>query len=210
MSKLSNYQTGKIPTWCPGCGNFLLLAGLRECFAKRNLPSEKIVITYDIGCAGNMADFIKTYGVHTLHGRVIPVAMGIKFCNPRLTVISIGGDGGVYGEGLNHLVAAVRADIDIKVFVSNNFLYSLTTGQASPTTPWGSQTKSTPQGTDLVPIDAIALVKKINPKVWAKVATNKKPKDLFEKVKEAMKHKGFALLDIRQDCLAFGKQLKTA
>ncbi len=208
MSNLSKYQTGNIPTWCPGCGNFLLMQGSQKCFADQNIDSENIVAVYDIGCAGNMADFIKTYGLHTLHGRVIPVAMGVKLHNPKLTTLCIGGDGGIYGEGLNHLITAARTNIDIKVFVSNNFLYSLTTGQTSPTTPYQAKTKSTPQGSDLIPLKPIELIKKINPKVLAQTTTSKNPKDLFEKIKEIMKHKGFALLDIETDCLAFGKQLK--
>ncbi|MBL7078181.1 2-oxoacid:ferredoxin oxidoreductase subunit beta [Candidatus Shapirobacteria bacterium] len=208
MSNLSKYQTGKIPTWCSGCGNFLLISGLQKCFADQNIDTENIVAVYDIGCAGNMADFIHAYGLHTLHGRVVPVAMGVKLYNPKLTVLCIGGDGGIYGEGLNHLITAARANIDLKVFVSNNFLYSLTTGQTSPTTPYQAKTKSTPQGSPLIPLRAIELIKKVNPKVFAKTATNQKPKELFAKIKQAMEFKGFALLDIETECVAFGKQLK--
>jgi len=203
-----NYQTGNIPTWCSGCGNFLLMAFIQQVFSEKKIPPEKIAITYDIGCAGNMADFIKTYGIHTLHGRIIPVAMGIKYFNPKLTVIGVGGDGGVYGEGLNHLIAAVRANIDITVLVSNNSLYSLTTGQASPTTPLGSKTKSTPQGTDMVSLDPIKLVKSVNKNIFARKVSAKKPMRLKRAIEEAISFKGFSLLDIEQECVVFSKQIK--
>ena len=209
MNSLNKYQTGKVPTWCPGCGNFLLMSGLQKYFAEQNIPSKDIVIAYDIGCAGNMADFIHSYGLHTLHGRVVPVAMGVKLHNPKLTTLCIGGDGGIYGEGLNHLITAARANIDIKVFVSNNFLYSLTTGQTSPTTPYKAKTKSTPQGSPLIPLNAVELIKKVNPKVFAQSTTNQKPQELFAKIKESFSHKGFSLLDIKTECVAFGKQLKS-
>lgn len=203
-----NYQTDKIPSWCSGCGNFLLMAFIQQVLSEKKIPSEKIAIAYDIGCAGNMADFIKTYAIHTLHGRIIPVAMGIKYFNPKLTVIGVGGDGGVYGEGLNHLIAATRANIDITVLVSNNSLYSLTTGQASPTTPLGSKTKSTPRGTDLVSLNPVKLVKGVNKNIFAHKVNTKNPMRLKEAIKKALSFKGFSLLDIEQECTVFGKQIK--
>lgn len=210
MNNSNNFKTDKVPTWCPGCANYLVMAFLQQTLSELKIPAHNATITYDIGCTGNMADFIKTYGVHTLHGRAIPVAMGIKYFNPKLTAIAIGGDGGIYGEGLNHLITAVRANINITVLVSNNYLYSLTTGQASPTTPKGSKTKSTPQGTDLLPLNPIHLVKTINPKIWAQTTTAKNPTTLKEKIKEAIKFKGFSLLDIEQECVTFGKLLRTS
>jgi len=135
MNNSNNFKTGKTPTWCPGCANYLVMAFLQQTLSELKIPAHNAAITYDIGCAGNMADFIKTYGIHTLHGRAIPVAMGIKYFNPKLTTIAIGGDGGIYGEGLNHLIAAVRANINITVLVSNNYLYSLTTGQPAQPLP---------------------------------------------------------------------------
>jgi len=208
MNNSANYRTTKTPTWCPGCGNYLLLTALQQALAEKQIPSHQLVVVYDIGCAGNMADFLRSYAVHALHGRIIPLAMGIKYFRPRLTVICVGGDGGVYGEGLNHLITATRANIDIKVFVSNNQLYSLTTGQASPTTPKGASTKSTPFGVDLEPLPAVKLVREINRKVWAETITSQKLSGLVGKIKEALEFKGFSLLEIQQNCLAFGKLLK--
>lgn len=203
-----NYRSNITPTFCPGCHNFLVYSAMQTAFNNLKLKSSDLVINYDIGCVGNMADFFKTYGVHTLHGRSIATAMGEKLINPNLTVLAIGGDGGIYGEGLNHLVAAARADIDVKVFVSNNYLYSLTTGQTSPTTPKGSRTKSTPLGNPNEPIDVIEFLKGVNKHIFVKSIDAKDVAATAKAFEEAILHKGFALVETRQECVAFGKQLK--
>ncbi len=204
-----NFRSNITPTWCPGCHNFLVFAALQKNLTDLSINRDNLVINYDIGCAANMADFLNTYGAHTLHGRSIAVAMGEKIANPKLTVIVIGGDGGIYGEGLNHLVTATRSNINIKVFVSNNFLYSLTTGQTSPTTPFGAHTKSTPNGNINVPIDPVKLLKTVNPKIFVKSVDCKDIPSLNQTIKEALEFEGFALVDMIQECVAFGKQLKT-
>lgn len=205
----NNYRSVITPTWCPGCHNFLVFAALQKIFTDLNLDKDTLVINYDIGCAGNMADFLKTYGSHTLHGRSVAMAMGEKLANPKLTVLVIGGDGGIYGEGLNHLIAAVRGNINIKVFVSNNFLYSLTTGQTSPTTPFGSHTKSTPNGNINLPVDPVKMIKASNPNVFVKSVSCLDMPLLAKTIKEAIEFEGFALVDMVQECIAFGKQLKS-
>lgn len=204
-----NYRSSIAPTFCPGCHNFLVYAALQSTFNSLNLKTSDLVINYDIGCAGNMADFLKTYATHTLHGRSIPMAMGEKIANPKLTVCVVGGDGGIYGEGLNHLIAAARLNIDITVFVSNNYLYSLTTGQTSPTTPKGAHTKSTPFGNLNEPIDVVKLLKTINPAVFVRSVDAKDIKEVNKNFKEALEFKGFSLVETRQECVAFGKQLKS-
>jgi 2-oxoglutarate/2-oxoacid ferredoxin oxidoreductase subunit beta len=206
---MENYRSNITPTWCPGCHNYLVFATLQKVFADLKINKNTLVMNYDIGCAGNMADFLKTYGVHTLHGRSIAVAMGEKIVNPKLTVVVIGGDGGIYGEGLNHLVAAARANIAIKVIVSDNYLYSLTTGQTSPTTPKGAHTKSTPQGNINEPIHPIELIKTVNPNVFAQSVSATDIPKLTETIKKAFEFPGFALVDNLQECVAFGKQLQS-
>jgi 2-oxoglutarate ferredoxin oxidoreductase subunit beta len=204
-----NYRSKITPTWCPGCHNFLVFSAIQSAFNTIDLKPSDVVMNYDIGCAGNMADFLRTYGVHTLHGRSIATAMGEKIANPNLVICVVGGDGGIYGEGLNHLVAAARANIDIKVFVSNNFLYSLTTGQTSPTTPKGARTKSTPLGNVNEPINVINLLKAVNPNIFVKSVDVKNIAEVTKNFKEALEFKGFALVETLQECLAFGKQLKS-
>lgn len=204
-----NYRSNITPTFCSGCHNFLVFAAMQSAFNALNLKTSDLVINFDIGCVGNMADFFKVYGVHTLHGRSIATAMGEKLVNPGLTVVVIGGDGGIYGEGLNHLIAAARANINITVFVSNNYLYSLTTGQTSPTTPKGSRTKSTPLGNPNEPLDLIKLMKAINPNAFFKSVDAKDLTEVTNTFKEALEFKGFSIVETLQECLAFGKQLKS-
>jgi len=196
-----------IPTWCPGCGDFVIYSALEQAITGLNIPLENLVIVYDIGCIGNMADFFKTYGIHSLHGRCIPTAVGVKLANPKLTVIALGGDGGVYGEGLNHLLSAARLNIKITVLVANNHLYSLTTGQASPTTPKGAKTKSTPLGDPNIALNPVAILQSVNPEVFAKHVDCKNPPEVITAIKDAIAHPGFSLVDLEQLCVTFGKQL---
>jgi len=204
---MTNWRSGVTPTWCPGCEDYVIFAGLQNTLAKMNLDQDKTVIVYDIGCIGNMADFVKAWGLHSLHGRCIPTAVGIKLANPDLNVIAIGGDGGIYGEGLSHLVAAARLNIDITVIVANNHLYSLTTGQSSPTTPKGTKTKSTPHGVPSVALIPVELIKTVNPKVDAEHIDCKEPLKVNEAMERAISKKGFHLLDLEQLCVSFGKQI---
>jgi len=195
------------PTFCPGCNNFLLYAAIQQAVTQLKIAKENLVLVFDIGCIGNMADFFSTYSVHGLHGRCIPTALGVKLQNPKLTVIAIGGDGGIYGEGMGHLIAAARSDSPVTVLVSNNQLYSLTTGQTSPTTPKGAKTKSTPLGSPSVPVDPVSLLKSANPDIFVESINGRDPQLVTAKLIEAIKHPGFSLLDLQQVCATFGKQL---
>lgn len=198
---------GKIPTWCPGCHNYLLYAGIRQAAQVANIKDNDLVFVYDIGCAGNMADNFSSFAIHSLHGRCVPTALGVKLANPKLKVVAIGGDGGIYGEGLNHLLAAARADYPITVLVGNNQLYSLTTGQTSPTSPQGARTKSTPLGSPSLPLDPVSIINVSNPKALVESVDGTQPPLVIEAIARALNHPGFSLLDVRQTCLTFGKQL---
>jgi 2-oxoglutarate ferredoxin oxidoreductase subunit beta len=200
-------KSKNIPTWCPGCHDFIIFACLQQAITKKEIDLKKLVIVYDIGCSGNMADFLKVFGVHSLHGRSIPTAVGIKLARPELTVIAIGGEGGIYGEGMSHLIAAARLNVDLTVLVANNQLYSLTTGQTSPTTPQGAKTKSTPQGAPSVAVEPIALVNAVNQKASAIHVTCIKPPEVTDAIIKALGNNGFNLVDIDQLCVTFSKQL---
>jgi 2-oxoglutarate ferredoxin oxidoreductase subunit beta len=206
--KIENLRSKTVPTWCPGCHNHLLSAALQQAVAKLKIAKKDLVLVFDIGCIGNMADFFSTYSIHGLHGRCIPTALGVKMFNPKLTVIAVGGDGGIYGEGMGHLIAAARANYDLTVLVSNNNLYSLTTGQTSPTTPKGSKTKSTPLGSVSTPVEPLGLLAAVNPEVFAASAEGQNIQELANTIVNAIKHPGFSLIDIRQTCITFGKQLQ--
>lgn len=200
-------KSKNIPTWCPGCHDYIIFACLQQAIAKKEIDINKLVIVYDIGCSGNMADFLKVFGVHSLHGRSIPTATGIKLARPELTVIAIGGEGAIYGEGMGHLIAAARLNVDLTVLVANNQLYSLTTGQTSPTTPKGAKTKSTPLGAPSVPVEPVSLIKTVNPEANAVRVTCLKPVEVTEAIFTGLNNKGFNLVDIDQLCVTFSKQL---
>jgi 2-oxoglutarate ferredoxin oxidoreductase subunit beta len=206
--KIENLRSKTVPTWCPGCHNHLLSAGLQQAITQLKIRKKDIVLVYDIGCIGNMADFYSTYSIHGLHGRCIPTALGIQLANPKLKVIAIGGDGGIYGEGMGHLIASARANYNLTVLVSNNNLYSLTTGQTSPTTPKGAKTKSTPLGSPSTPVNPQDLLIAVNPAVYVKSVDGQNISNLTSSIVAAIKHQGFSLVDIRQICISFGKQLQ--
>jgi 2-oxoglutarate ferredoxin oxidoreductase subunit beta len=187
------------PTWCPGCGNYTILSCLNNSLDQLKLKPDQVVLVYDVGCSSNMADFVFSYGFHGLHGRALPVAAGIKLANPELQVIAIIGDGGAYGEGLNHLIGLTNGNHDISVIVHNNFSYSLTTGQKSPTTPQGTITPSTPQGNPDKPFNPI-VTSLINHASFVSRGLTSEPKLLTELITAALKHTGFALVDVLQLC----------
>ncbi|MFN7105920.1 MAG: thiamine pyrophosphate-dependent enzyme, partial [Pyrobaculum sp.] len=155
--KPADYTVNRPPIWCPGCGDYGILEALRRALAELGLPNEEVVVVSGIGCSSQLPHFMKTYGIHGIHGRAIPLAAGVKLANPKLTVIVVGGDGDGYGIGLNHMIHAARRNIDLTYIVSNNQVYGLTTGQMSPTTLRGATTKTTPEGSIEDPVNPIAL-----------------------------------------------------
>src|ERR1051325_2804864 len=145
------------PDWCPGCGDFSVLRALQEAIAELGLQPHQVAVVSGIGCSSNLPGFINTYGMHTLHGRSLAVATGLKLGNHGLTVIATGGDGDGYGIGGNHFMHTMRRNIDLTYIVMDNQIYGLTTGQCSPTSAKGMKTKSTPQGNVENPINPIPL-----------------------------------------------------
>src|SRR3990167_4069829 len=137
MSEVRDFVHKVVPDWCPGCGDFGLLAGLKKALPGVELEPNEVMLVSGIGCSSNLPGFINTYGMHTLHGRALPVAQGFKLANHKMTVIAVGGDGDGYGIGVGHLVHAMRRNIDMTYIVMNNAVYGLTTGQTSPTSSKG-------------------------------------------------------------------------
>lgn len=187
------------PTWCSGCGNFGIWIALRKAFAELGLAPHEIAMIFDIGCSSNGVNWYNVYSFHGLHGRVLPVAYAAKLVNHELTVLAVAGDGGAYGEGLNHFVSACRGNPNITYIVHNNKLYSLTTGQASPTSDIGMKTRSTPGGLlekDFNPLQtAISSGATFVSRGFADDVTG-----LTKLLKKAIQHNGFSLIDILQPC----------
>lgn len=197
-------ETGRKNTWCPGCGNFGILKAFKDTLIKLNVKQEKVVMVAGIGCSGTITNYVKVNTFHTLHGRVLPVATGIKLSNPELIVVGFAGDGDAYAIGSSHLIHAARRNIDITYIVHNNMVYGLTTGQTSPTSPIGTKSKTTPYGSFENPVNPIALSIASGATFVARGYSGK-PKHLAQLMEKAIKHKGFAVIDVLQPCVTWDR-----
>jgi 2-oxoglutarate ferredoxin oxidoreductase subunit beta len=139
-----SHRSTSLPTWCPGCGYFSITEGVASALTRLEIPDNEVVIISGIGCASRFPFFMNTYGFHTLHGRTLPVATGIKMANDDLVVLAIGGDGDGFAIGGNHIPHAARRNVNITYLLFDNGIYGLTKGQTSPTTVVGFKTKTTP------------------------------------------------------------------
>lgn len=199
MKEPSQFRTLNEIIWCKGCGNFGILAALENAFTKLGLKPNEIFAVYGIGCHGHMANYLKVYNFEGIHGRALPLATGVKIANKNLKVLAIAGDGDQLGEGGNHLIHASRRNPDIKCILHNNQLYSLTVGQASPTSDLQIKTKSTPEGVFDLPLNPLALAIASGAGFVARGFAGDIPQ-LTEIFIQALKHKGFALVDVLQPC----------
>ena len=192
------------PDWCPGCGDFGVLAAVQKALVELQIPNHQIVTVSGIGCSSNFPGFIETYGMHTLHGRSLPVATGVKMANHELTVLVTGGDGDGFGIGGNHFIHAMRRNIDLTYIVMDNQIYGLTTGQTSPTSRLGMKTKSTPYGNIESPINPITMALAAGATFVARGFSGEQ-KHLTELIKQAIQHKGFSFLDVFSPCVTYNK-----
>ncbi|ANF23534.1 thiamine pyrophosphate-dependent enzyme [Thermococcus piezophilus] len=190
--------------WCPGCGNFGIRNILTTALAELGLSPNEVAIISGIGQAAKMPHYIKVNGYHTLHGRAIPIATGVKVANPELTVIAEGGDGDMYAEGGNHLLHAIRRNPDITVLIHDNQIYGLTKGQASPTTMKGMKTPTQPWGVFEEPFNIIALAIALDASFVARTFMGYFSESV-EIIKKAIEHKGLAIVDIFHPCISFNK-----
>jgi len=197
-----NYGSDVKPIWCPGCGDYGVHAALNKALVDLGIEKSKVMIVGGIGCSSAMPHTFSTYAIHGIHGRVLPIAMGVKLANDDLTVIGVGGDGDGYGIGGNHFVHTARRNIDITYIVMNNQIYGLTTGQASPTTLIGTKTKSTPFGDIENPVNPLAVAIGAGATYVARGFSGE-PMQLAELIKNGILHKGFAVIDALSPCVTF-------
>lgn len=198
------YKSEVKPTWCPGCGDFGVLNALLKALTELAIAPENLVVVSGIGCSSNLPHFLNAYGFHGIHGRIIPVATGIRLANPELTVIATGGDGDGYGIGLGHFIHAMRRNIDITYVVMNNAIYGLTTGQASPTSEKGMITKSTPEGVIEWPVNPMALALSSGA-TYVSRGFSGDPNHMAELIKAGIQHRGFSLVDVFSPCVTYNK-----
>jgi len=202
VKKPSDYKTDVYVDWCPGCGDFGILSALHMALADLNLEPHNVVIVSGIGNSGKTPHFIKANGVHTLHGRLLPFAMGIKVANPNLEVIGVGGDGDGLGIGAGHFVNAGRRNIDMTYLIYNNGVYGLTKGQASPTLRFGLKTKSLPRANINQAVNPVALAITAG-YTFVSRSYAFDVNHLKSTIKQAIQHKGLALVDCLQPCPAY-------
>jgi len=190
------------PDWCPGCGDFGVLAAVEKALVELQIPNHKVVTISGIGCSSNFPGFINTYGMHTLHGRALAVATGVKLANHDLTVLVTGGDGDGFGIGGNHFLHTMRRNVDLLYIVMDNQIYGLTTGQTSPTSRVGMKTKSMPFGNIEAPVNPISLALVAGATFVARGFSGEQ-KHLTELIKQGIKHKGFSFLDVFSPCVTY-------
>jgi 2-oxoglutarate ferredoxin oxidoreductase subunit beta len=205
-----DYRSEVKPTWCPGCGDFAVLNALYKALAVKNVDPKDVVEVSGIGCSGRLPEFVSSYGLHVVHGRALPTAMGVKAANPDLTVIAVGGDGDGFAIGGGHVPHAIRRNVDITYIIMDNEVYGLTKGQPSPTTPPGmlavskasSMLKMAPQGVIETPLNIMAMVLTYGA-TFAARGFSGKPNDLADLYVRAMDHNGFSFIQALSPCVTF-------
>ena len=188
--------------WCAGCGNYAILATVQKALPQINVKKENVVFISGIGCSSRFTYYMSTYGFHTMHGRAIPIASGLKSARPELNVWIATGDGDAMAIGGNHFIHMIRRNIDLNVLIFNNKIYGLTKGQYSPTTPFGGVTKSSPDGTIEQPFEPGELVIGSQGTFFARTI-DKDIKPMEKIILKAAKHKGSSIVEILQNCVIF-------
>ncbi len=206
--KYDEYASDIQPTWCSGCGNFGIWTALKRALVELEIAPKDVLLCFDIGCNGNMSDKIRGYRVHSLHGRVLPLAAGAKIANPRLRVIAMAGDGATYSEGINHFINSIRSNYPITFLVHNNGTYGLTTGQASATSPSGAERTANPYGATAEVLNPLSLALSLNPSYVARGFSGE-IRNLTKIIKDAIAYQdnGFAYVDILQACPTYNKEV---
>jgi 2-oxoglutarate ferredoxin oxidoreductase subunit beta len=204
MSTAAEYRSRVRRTWCPGCGDYGVLNALQNACAALGIERHNLVVVSGIGCSSDLPHFLSVYGIHTLHGRALPVAQGIKMANKDLTVVATGGDGDGYGIGAGHFLHALRRNLDLTYIVMDNRIYGLTTGQASPTSERGHKTKSTPWGNPECALNPLALAV-VGGATFVGRGFSGEPVHLAEVMQRAIRHKGFSLVDVYSPCVTWNK-----
>ncbi len=206
-----NLETYAKKTWCPGCGNFGILSAFQQALndleKEKRMKQEEFVIVTGIGCHGKIFDYLKLSGFYGLHGRTLPVSIGIKVSNPKLHVIAFAGDGDTYCEGISHFIHACNYNYDVKLFVHNNQVFALTTGQPTATTETNFVSPTTPYGKKEKPLNPVLLAL-ISGATFVARAFAIDVDYLKEIMKKAILHKGFSFVDILQPCVSYHRTAK--
>ncbi|MGQ0720884.1 MAG: 2-oxoacid:ferredoxin oxidoreductase subunit beta [Candidatus Eiseniibacteriota bacterium] len=197
-----DFVTDQEVRWCPGCGDYSILAAVQGVLPELGIPREKFVFVSGIGCSSRFPYYMNTYGFHTIHGRAAAVATGVKLANPDLSVWVVTGDGDALSIGGNHLIHLLRRNVDLVVLMFNNRIYGLTKGQYSPTSEFGKRTKSSPYGTVDHPFNPVSLALGADATFVARTV-DVYPQHLKEIIRRAAEHRGTSFVEIYQNCNIF-------
>ncbi len=204
MAKYQDYSNGIEPTWCKGCGDFSVLRSLQVAAAELEIPRENLMVVSGIGCSGRISGYMDSYSFHGVHGRVLPIAQGIKLANNDLTVIAAGGDGDGFAIGAGHFIHGTKRNINMTYIVMNNQIYGLTKGHTSPVSEQGFKTPSTPKGSEDLPLQP-GLMSLAAGATFLAQGFSGYQEELIEVIKRGIEHKGFSFINIFSPCITFNK-----
>lgn len=204
MATFKDFRNTVKPNWCPGCGDFSVQAAIQRAAANVGVEPENLALISGIGCSGRISGYINSYGVHSIHGRSLPIAQGVKIANRDLTVIASGGDGDGFAIGMGHTVHALRRNIDMTYIVMDNHIYGLTKGQTSPLSTVGFKTKSTPEGAVESPFNVMELAIAAGASFVAQ-SFSSDLKELTSLIEQGINHKGFSFINVFSPCVTFNK-----
>jgi 2-oxoglutarate ferredoxin oxidoreductase subunit beta len=202
MFDVKDYRSGVKPVWCPGCGDFGVLSATYKALTSLQLKPHEVVVVSGIGCSSRTPYFMRTYGIHGVHGRALPLATGVKLANPDLTVFAMGGDGDLMSIGAGHFPHAAARNVDITVVMMDNQTYGLTKAQASPTSVMGHVSKSTPYGSVAKQAQPVLLALTYGATFVAR-GYSAKANDLAELIAEGVRHRGFSFVHVQSPCTEF-------
>jgi 2-oxoglutarate ferredoxin oxidoreductase subunit beta len=200
--QINAYKSGVKPIWCAGCGDYAVLNALMRAFAELQLPTEQIAVASGIGCSSRFPAFLDTYGFHGIHGRPLALATGIKLGNPELTVVAVGGDGDGFSIGAGHIPHAARRNVAMPYIIMDNSIYGMTKGQPSPTSPVDTFRKASPYGTTEDPLNPIMMALAYRSSFVAR-AFSGQLKEMAELFVQALRHPGFAFIQVLSPCITF-------
>ncbi len=198
-----DYKSSVKPVWCPGCGDFSVLSAITKTFAELQLDPAQVAVISGIGCSSRIPAYLNTYGFHGVHGRALPLGVGLKVARPDLTVLVTGGDGDGFSIGGNHFLHACRRNVDITYLVMDNQVYGMTKGQASPTTaPDWALSKLTPEGPGINPFYPLVIALASGANFIAR-ASSSDPNGTARMLVDAIRHPGFSFIQVLSPCVTF-------
>ncbi|WP_438461441.1 2-oxoacid:ferredoxin oxidoreductase subunit beta [Staphylococcus pseudintermedius] len=204
MATFKDFRNNVKPNWCPGCGDFSVQAAIQKAAANVGLEPDEVALITGIGCSGRLSGYVNSYGVHSIHGRALPLAQGVKMANRDLTVIASGGDGDGYAIGMGHTIHALRRNMNITYIVMDNQIYGLTKGQTSPSSAPGFVTKTTPKGNieqNVAPLE-LALS---SGATFVAQGFSSDIKALTKIIEDAINHDGFSFVNVFSPCVTYNK-----